>query len=70
MIDTPTRIEHFDYVTVEMKTEMQGNVSVQVEYTVQVTGKIEWELDARVTQIDAGFFQSIALSSKGNIYTL
>ena len=69
MIDTPTRIEHFDYVTVETKTEMQGNVSVQVEYTVQVTGKIEWELDARVTQIDAGFFQSIALSSKGNIYT-
>ena len=65
MIDRPTRIEHFDYVTLETKTEIRGNVSVELEYTVQVTGKIEWELDARITQVDAGFFQSIALSSKG-----
>ena len=69
MIDRPTRIEHFDYVTLETKTEIRGNVSVELEYTVQVTGKIEWELDARITQVDAGFFQSIALSSKGNVYT-
>lgn len=75
MIDTPQRIKHFDYNVVEKRMEVQRNATVEISYTVQITGKIEGTPkdnegnEATITQIDAGNFQSIALSRDGAIYT-
>lgn len=75
MIDTPQRIKHFDYNVVEKRVEVQRNATVEISYTVQITGKIKGTPkdnegnEATITQIDAGNFQSIALSRDGAIYT-
>lgn len=75
MIDTPQRIKHFDYIVIEKKMEVVGNTTEEKSYTVQITGKIKGTPkddegnEAGITQIDAGNFQSIALSRDGNVYT-
>jgi alpha-tubulin suppressor-like RCC1 family protein len=74
MIDTPQRIKHFDFLVVEKRMEIEGNRTVEKSYTVQITGKIEGTPkdddgnEASITQLDAGNFQSIALSRDGAIY--
>jgi alpha-tubulin suppressor-like RCC1 family protein len=68
MIDRPTRLKHFDYYTTKTTAVVQGNQTLFVEHAERVTGRIQSEADARITQIDAGNFQTIALSSRGNIY--
>ena len=75
MIDTPQRIKHFDFLVVEKRMEVEGNATVEKSYTVQITGKIKGTPkdddgnEATITQIDAGNFQSIALSRDGAVYT-
>lgn len=75
MIDTPQRIKHFDYVVIEKRMEEQRNATVEMSYTVQITGKIKGTPkdgegnEGTITQIDAGDFQSIALSRDGAVYT-
>lgn len=75
MIDTPQRIKHFDYVVVEKRLEVRGNATVENIYTVQITGKIKGTPrddegnEGTISQIDAGNFQSIALSRDGAVYT-
>ncbi len=68
MIDRPTRLKHFDFFTTKTSAILQGNETVVIETSERVTGRIQSEVDARITQIDAGNFQTIALSSKGNVY--
>lgn len=68
MIDRPTRVKHFDYFITNVSTKIEGNETLFVESAERVTGRIQSESDARITQIDAGNFQTIALSSKGNVY--
>ena len=68
MIDRPTRLKHFDYINTKVTAKETLNSTIFVETSERVTGRIQSELDARITQIDAGNFQTIALSSKGNIF--
>ena len=68
MIDRPTRLKHFDFYMAKLSTILQGNETIIIETAERVTGRIQSEVDARITQIDAGNFQTIALSSKGNVY--
>ncbi|EEH52153.1 uncharacterized protein MICPUCDRAFT_36528, partial [Micromonas pusilla CCMP1545] len=70
MIDVPERVKHWDYGTTEVVTETVGNVTREVTRNVQVTGKIRLPDggEDRIIQVDAGFFQSIALTKNGNVY--
>ena len=69
MIDVPERVKHWDYGTTEVVTETVGNVTREVTRNVQVTGKIRLPDggEDRIIQVDAGFFQSIALTKNGNV---